>query len=230
MIEIKSLASSSKGNAYVVSDGVTNLLVECGISWKQIQILSGWINFDAILVSHQHIDHCKGVIEAQKTGIDIYVPETAKRVLKLVRHNVIGLSHGQTFKVGTFNIMPFDLQHDVPTLGYLMASSNGDKICFISDSFYCKYKFNGVTHWMLEANNSKDILDERVQSGELHSSLRNRIVKSHMSLDTLKEMLLANDLSKTEEIWLLHLSDGNSDEARFKREVQEITGKVVILA
>ena len=46
----------------------------------------------------------------------------------------------------------------------------------------------------------------------------------------VKEFLRANDLSKVEEIHLLHLSDGNSDEARFKREIQELTGRVVMVA
>lgn len=42
--------------------------------------------------------------------------------------------------------------------------------------------------------------------------------------------LKANDLSKVREIWLLHLSDGNSDAERFKREVMELTGKPVYIA
>jgi phosphoribosyl 1,2-cyclic phosphodiesterase len=60
--------------------------------------------------------------------------------------------------------------------------------------------------------------------------LKNRIIRSHMSLETLKDMLRANDLSKVEAIYLLHLSDGNSDAVRFKREVQELTGKMVFIS
>ena len=45
-----------------------------------------------------------------------------------------------------------------------------------------------------------------------------------------KELLKANDLSKVQQIWLLHLSDGNSDEKRFKREIQELTGKPTFIA
>jgi hypothetical protein len=51
-----------------------------------------------------------------------------------------------------------------------------------------------------------------------------------MSLETCKGFLRANDLSRVQEIWLLHLSDANSDAARFKREIQELTGKVVYVA
>jgi uncharacterized surface protein with fasciclin (FAS1) repeats len=51
-----------------------------------------------------------------------------------------------------------------------------------------------------------------------------------MSLDTCKRTLKANDLSQVNNIVLIHLSDGNSDAARFKREVQEVTGKTVWIA
>ena len=62
-----------------------------------------------------------------------------------------------------------------------------------------------------------------------HSRLAG-VLRSHFSLENVKEFLQANDLSKVQEIWLLHLSDGNSDAERFKREIQELTGKVVYIA
>jgi phosphoribosyl 1,2-cyclic phosphodiesterase len=80
---------------------------------------------------------------------------------------------------------------------------------------------------MIECNYSKDILDSNVASGKVNQDLRNRIVKSHMELQTVKDMLRANDLSKTEAIYLMHLSDTNADEERFKREIQALTGKIV---
>ena len=57
-----------------------------------------------------------------------------------------------------------------------------------------------------------------------------RVMKSHMSIETAKEFLRVNDLSQVREIWLIHLSDGNSDAERFKREVAELTGKMVFVA
>jgi DNA-binding transcriptional MerR regulator len=57
--------------------------------------------------------------------------------------------------------------------------------------------------------------------------MKKRLLRLHFSLENVKEFLRANDLSKVQEIWLLHLSDNNSDEERFKREIMELTGKVV---
>jgi hypothetical protein len=51
-----------------------------------------------------------------------------------------------------------------------------------------------------------------------------------MSLATCKKTLLANDLSKVRNIVLIHLSDSNSDARRFKKEIEDITGKVVHIA
>jgi phosphoribosyl 1,2-cyclic phosphodiesterase len=61
-------------------------------------------------------------------------------------------------------------------------------------------------------------------------ALKTRILKSHFSLKNVKKFLLANDLSRVKEIWLIHLSDGNSDAELFKREIQELTGKMVFVA
>ena len=55
-MKFESLASSSHGNAYVVSDRDTRILLECGISYKQLQKLAGFAlsDFRACLVSHEH--------------------------------------------------------------------------------------------------------------------------------------------------------------------------------
>jgi len=63
-----------------------------------------------------------------------------------------------------------------------------------------------------------------VKNGSINLSLRNRIVKNHLSLETLLEALKVSDLSKRKKIYLLHLSDGNSDMYKIKEEVQKLTG------
>ena len=83
---------------------------------------------------------------------------------------------------------------------------------------------------MIECNYASDILYRNVENGSVPMVLKNRLLTSHFSLDNVKEFLKANDLSKVQEIWLLHLSDGNSDAERFKREIMELTGKPVYIA
>ena len=70
-MEFKSLASSSHGNAYIVEDEQTRILLECGVSHKQLQKLAGFSLSDikACLVSHEHKDHAKCVDELIKRGV-----------------------------------------------------------------------------------------------------------------------------------------------------------------
>ena len=83
---------------------------------------------------------------------------------------------------------------------------------------------------MIECNYRLDILDANIESGKLNPALRNRTIKSHMSFDTCKETLLANDLSKVNNIVLIHLSSGNSDAAAFRDGIQKATHKTVYVA
>jgi phosphoribosyl 1,2-cyclic phosphodiesterase len=77
---------------------------------------------------------------------------------------------------------------------------------------------------MLAIDYDMDILRENIEHAGIDLSRAKRTVKSHMSLNTAIEFLKANDLSKLKEVHLLHLSDSNSDEARFKDETQKLTG------
>jgi phosphoribosyl 1,2-cyclic phosphodiesterase len=229
MLTIDVLASGSSGNAYLVSDGVSNILLDAGISLEKIHKRSGFKRIDIALISHKHLDHSKAIPELLKSGTPTFMPISMAREIK--NHNAYsadGTTYTPHINEGDFVIKEFELQHDVPTLGYALYHLTLDKtIVYITDSAYTKYKFNNVTHWLLECNHARDILDENVASGTLNQSLRNRIVQNHMNIDTAKDILRVNDLSKTEAIYLLHLSNDNSDAERFKREVQELTGKAV---
>ena len=230
MIEIKVLASSSKGNCYLINDHHTKILIECGIPIKQIREGLGFrlSEVAACLISHEHKDHCKAIKEVMRAGIDIYAIYYPSDIGEQYRW--YHANFGQQFNIGTFTIRTFELQHDVPNTGYLIYSNaTKDKLLYITDSYYCKYKFSGLTHIMLECNHSYDILDRNVENGSLPLAMKKRLMQSHFSLENVKKFLLANDLSKVKEIYLLHLSDGNSDAELFKSEIQKITGKVVIV-
>jgi len=166
-----------------------------------------------------------------RAGIDCYMSQGTAEALEVSGHRVHIIKARQQFRIGTWTILPFDTQHDAQEpLGFLLANQAGDKLLYATDTYYIKYKFRGLTHIMIECNYAADILKTNVKAGLVEQALKNRILKSHFSLENVKNFLKANDLSKIQEIWLLHMSDGNSDEARFKREIQELTGKMVFVA
>lgn len=233
MIDIQVLASGSRGNCYRVSDGRTPLLLECGIPYKEIQKKLNFKTSEiaACLVSHEHKDHSKAVKGVMKAGINCYMSQGTAEALGVSGHRIHIIEAKHQFKIGSWTILPFETEHDaVEPIGFLLANRAGDKLLYATDTYYIRYRFQGLTHIMIECNYSLDILKANVEVGNVPVELKNRILKSHFSLENVKKFLQANDLSVVQEIWLLHLSDGNSDANRFKREIQELTGKMVFIA
>ena len=77
------LASSSHGNAYVVSDGVTSILLECGLSFKKMQKAMDYnlAGISACLVSHEHKDHAGCYMDLIKSGIPVFASEGTMEAL-----------------------------------------------------------------------------------------------------------------------------------------------------
>jgi phosphoribosyl 1,2-cyclic phosphodiesterase len=233
MIEFTSFGSSSAGNAYRVSDGKTTLLLEAGLRFKDLQQA---LNFRmsevaGCLLTHNHGDHSKAAADVMKSGIDVYSSQGTLNALKLSGHRAKPIEAKKQFVIGTWTILPFEVEHDVEEpFGFLLVNREGEKLLFLTDTFYCRYKFNGLTVIAVECNYSKTILDENIDAGRVPAAMKKRLLHSHFSLEHVKEFLQANDLSKVQEIHLLHLSDNNSDATLFKREIQQIAGCEVYVA
>jgi phosphoribosyl 1,2-cyclic phosphodiesterase len=233
MIEITPIASSSKGNCYHVTDGITPLLLECGIKYKEIQkaLHFNTSSIAGCLVTHEHGDHCKAISEVMKAGIDCYMSEGTAGAIGTQNHRVRTVMAKEQFTLGTWSILPFDVRHDVSEpLGFLLANQAGEKLLFATDTYYIPYRFQGLTHIMVECNYSMRILNENIANGTVPAVMKKRLMKSHFNLENVLDFLKANDLSKVQQIWLLHLSDSNSDADWFKRVVMEATGKEVYIA
>lgn len=233
MIDILPLGSSSAGNAYRVTDGHTSLLLEAGIRFKDIQRALEFRLSDiaGCLVSHDHGDHSKSIKDLMKAGINVYTGQGTADILGISGHRLRPVVARQQCTIGTWTILPFEVEHDAAEpLGFILANRSGDKLLFATDTYYIRYRFTGLTHIMVECNYSMSILRENITAGRVPAVMKNRLLRSHFSLENVKEFLRANDLQCVQEIWLLHLSDNNSDEELFKREIQALTGKQVMIA
>lgn len=231
-MRLKVLATGSKGNCYLLEGENERLILECGIRYKDI--LKGLdfnlSNVVGCLVSHEHKDHSKAITDILKAGIDVYTSKATAEACGATGHRIKHIESEKQFNVGKFTIMPFETQHDCEgSLGFLIQHTELGKLLFITDSYYCQYNFKGLNHIMIECNYSKEILEENIEKG-LNQVLANRLLKSHFSLDHVKEFLKANDLSQVKDIALIHLSDGNSNAKQFKSEIERLTGKPVYVA
>ncbi len=231
MIDITALASSSAGNAHLVSDGCSPLLLDCGLSIKRLRETTGHrlTSLTGCLVSHEHLDHLKAAADLMRAGVDCYMSQGTAEAAGIAGHRLKIVRALEQVQIGTWTVLPFDVVHDAAEpLGFLLASGK-NKLLYLTDTAYCRYRFVGLTHIMIEANYCKEILDRNVESGALPVAMKARLLRSHMSIDRVLECLRCNDLSRVREVRLIHLSDGNSDAADFKRQVQRATGKPVIV-
>jgi phosphoribosyl 1,2-cyclic phosphodiesterase len=226
-MNFKPLASSSRGNCYLVeSDGAASLLLECGIPIKRIRegLNFGLSRLAACFVSHGHGDHSKAVPDMLKAGVDVYLPREAAEAIGIdTHHRAHIIKGGHQESVDGWTVLPFDLHHDAQAVGFLVADPDGDKLLFVPDTAFVQNRFQGVNLIAVECNYVADILSANIQRGSIPQVVGRRVRRSHMSLDTVIGFLKANDLSRCREIWLLHLSDGNSNEEIMRRRVQEET-------
>lgn len=231
MVEIRTIASSSSGNCHRVSDGSTPLLLDCGLPWKRIrrELAFQTSGISGVLLSHAHMDHAKGIGDAMKAGMDCYMLKETAEALGLKGHRVKIVKPLEQFRLGTWTILPFDIVHDVPGVGFLLASPGG-KVLFMTDSAYCKYRFKGLTHLLIECNHSLPLLRAGVGAGDFPVEHKRRLMQTHMSLEQVIKFLQANDLSAVQEIRLIHLSDRNSDAAAFADQIKRATGKPTYVA
>lgn len=230
-MDITILASGSSGNAYIIGDGATSLLLDAGISLKAIQVGCGFKlrEIDGCFITHAHQDHSKAARDLARLGMDIYTSQGTIEACGLTGHRIQPVKALKEITVGTFRVLPFDVQHDAPEpLGFLFESTaTGEKLLYFTDTYYIKYRFMGLTHIMAECNYDNETMARSVEAGYIPVELVPRLVKSHMSLEHFIDLLRANDLRSVQQIYLLHLSDNNSDEKRFKEEVQRQTGAEV---
>ena len=216
-MRFESLASSSKGNAYIVSDNDTRILLECGVSHKNLQKLTGFSlsEFKACLVTHDHKDHAKCALELISRGMDVYMSEGTADALETDAAKLI--ENMEQFNVGSLDIVPFATFHDAAEpLGFLIKSRvDGNVLAFATDTVNLRYKFPGLNILAIEANYDKNILERSSRPDKL----KQRIINAHMEIDTLCDYLRSLDLSQCREIHLLHLSEAVSHEGHFINKV-----------
>lgn len=82
---------------------------------------------------------------------------------------------------------------------------------------------------MVEANYSKDIVDQKMSKG-FDLKRKERLLESHFDFDRTLDFIKSNKSDRLREVWLLHLSDSNSNEQKFKEETQKFVGVPVYIA
>ena len=218
-----SLASSSKGNAYVVSDGDTTLLLECGLTFKELQKRLGYHMADitACLVSHEHQDHAKAASQMLKHGVPMYMSYGTAASHKDPMDGACIIKAGETLRFGALTVVPFRTFHNTEEpLGFLIEDSRTkERLLFAVDTANLNVIADRLTYIAVECNYEEALLE---MSDRTTGFLKERIRHSHFELSDVIRWLHKQDLSGVLTIYLLHLSAGHSRsaawETRFRRE------------
>ena len=230
---IRPIASGSTGNCYYISDGQHSLLLDAGIPLRRIMAGCGYgvTRVDGCLVTHAHGDHVKAAKDLARLGVDIYTSQGTIDKAGLEGHRIHPVKALERVSIGGYEVLPFDVEHDAPEpLGFLLRSvRTGEKLLYFTDTYYLRYTFKGVTHVMMEANYDPDTMEHNVMTGRIDVQRAKRTIGSHMSIDTAIQTLASFDLSRLQQVFLLHLSNDNSLADEFKRRVQALTGREVYL-
>lgn len=227
---LKCLGSNSSGNCYLLENDNECLVIEAGIPFKEVKKSLGFniSKIQGLLITHEHGDHAAYARDYEKSGIPIFTSHGTAENAGLILANDIKC--GYWYTAGGFRITPFHVVHDAADpFGYIINHPDIGDLLFATDTEYIKSNFKKLqlNHILIECNYSLKIADGHVYEGVLPESLRNRIIKSHMSLETCKEFIRQNVTSRLENVVLLHLSDSNSNEKYFIEEIEKVTGEFV---
>lgn len=235
-MKLISLGSSSHGNSYILNDGQSRLMLECGLTWKKLQQRLhesgyGLADLDAVLITHEHQDHAKNWQKLYEAGLDIYASHGTIEALGAER-KLLPLAPEPGKHVGTqrnisgYDVIPFRTFHDAKEpIGFLIRSrADGDKLVFATDTVNLRYQFQGINLLAVEANYADEIIAGHTRIPE---DVKKRIRHSHMEIGTLCGWLSTLDLSRCREVYLMHLSDASSDEAWFVEQVKAVVPKRV---
>jgi len=234
------LASSSSGNAYVLIFGEGSeaqyLLIECGLPIRELRIRMLANNLklsqmQACLVTHGHNDHAISIQDIVGMGINTY-----SSIDTFITHNVGG-QFAKELKANEYaailpdvTVLPFPVEHDAPgSLGFAIENNRtNERVLFVNDCKYYTINLYGMKfdYVFMECNHMPNqvhiVLDNAIKSNDFQNVVRyKRLVNSHMSLSGTNKALSKLDLKTVRAVFLMHLSDGYSNEYTMKADVAQ---------
>jgi phosphoribosyl 1,2-cyclic phosphodiesterase len=222
-IRICSLSSGSSGNCIYVGSESTGLLVDCGVSGKEI--LEGLKNIGVcntairgILVTHEHSDHTKGLgVVSRKLNVPLYANSKTWEGFEgsigaIKSENIKVFDTGKEFNINEINIKSFTIPHDASDpVGFSFMEGN-KKVCIATDMGYfseeVKSNIKGSDMVLLESNH--DI--EMVKVSQYPYFLKRRILSDvgHLSNEAAGKAVFELLETGVRKVLLGHLSKENN--------------------
>lgn len=217
------LCSGSSGNTTYIEAGNARLLIDAGLSCKRITELLERVGVDprtlsAILITHEHIDHVRGVnILSKKYDIPVYANADTWSVLKaplrdVAAKNVCVFESDRDFYLAGARILPFSVPHDAVHCVGFTVSAQGHKVGVCTDLGHVDARIlsilSGCDLLLFEANHDVDML----MAGSYPYLLKKRILSGngHMNNDDCGRALVKLHETGVKNVILGHLSQENN--------------------
>lgn len=219
-MEVCLLASGSKGNAIYIGSGESRILIDAGLSGREIQKRLGGIgvageDLNALLVTHEHTDHCRGLGPlARRFALPVYLHSETRRALPALGKvgEVREFEAGDTLSLRDLRVETFPLSHDAAApVGYTVETKEG-KIGVATDlgiaTRLVADRLKGCRVLILESNHDEEML----RDGPYPWPLKQRIRSNHGHLSNPSSARLLGDLlwDGLEAVFLAHLSETNN--------------------
>jgi phosphoribosyl 1,2-cyclic phosphodiesterase len=220
MIRFAMLGSGSRGNATVVECGRTRVLIDNGFAVAETVRRLGRLglaadDIDAILVTHEHGDHCGGVTPfARRHGIPVWATMGTWASWRdaSAGESVSYINPHERFAIGDLQIEPYPVPHDAREPCQFVFGDGAVRLGMLSDAghvtAHMRATLSGCDALLLECNHDADAL----ANGPYPASLKRRVggMQGHLSNTQAAALLTAIDCTKLRHLALVHLSESNN--------------------
>jgi phosphoribosyl 1,2-cyclic phosphodiesterase len=219
-MNICALASGSKGNCLYLESGKTRLLLDAGVSLREINARLDASGIDpatvhGVLVTHEHIDHIRSAGSfARKYKVPVIISYATRTAAQkyLDKAQLLEFESGYSFAFRDLMIDPFPITHDCcDPVGFLIESVEG-RIGSVTDlgvaTRLVKEKLKGCRALNLESNHDPEMLINGPYPWELKQRIKSR--HGHLSNEESLELLFDLASEQLEALILAHLSEVNN--------------------
>lgn len=215
-----SLGSGSKGNATLIQNNTTTVMVDCGFSMRETEKRLERLNLDpksisVLFVTHEHGDHIRGVGPfARKYKLPVCMTRgTAKWKSLGVIPEIRYISVDDTIDVGELSIKSYSVPHDANEPCQFVITTKNNRFGMLTDVGYCtehiKKQLKNCDALLLECNHDKTML----LNGSYPQSLKERVagLYGHLSNNQASELLNEIQHDRLRKITIAHVSDKNNE-------------------
>lgn len=223
MITLKTISTGSKGNSYALMNDIEILLLDLGVSEKDIVKAIDYRVSDiaCCVVTHGHLDHAKSVKNFSDMGIDVWKPY--EQAIKKLQARKFG-----DFEVTAFPMLDKEMEHwqhtntdgtECPCYGFYICHRDMGKMVYITDTKCVSWDFSKMklNHVLISSNYDEDLLEDNAK--------KEHVLRGHLSVQYVCEKFIKpNKSNALRNIVLCHLSHDNSDKDKMVAEVQKVSG------